>query len=172
MGGQLKTDNIAWQVRLIAFLLMAGGLLGLGLTGVLCVLGPQVWLVSWPTAQVPTVLYMLLYVCSIWAGLALWRGTPRGFRWAKVLLAAQIPNIRIPGFNYEFQSPGITIRWLMGAAGHGINFHVGPSISIYVSPVVQGAIIGVNVFAIFALIYLMKVTSPDYARSKKHFGLI
>jgi hypothetical protein len=174
MVEQLNTGRkakVEWEVRLIAFLLIASGVVGISLCGVAVILSPQAALGSWSMAAF-TVMSAALFGSGIWIGLALWDGTPRGYKWAKIFLAAQIPNIRVPGFNYQFGTPGITVRWLIGEAGRGINFHAGPSISIYISPAVQGAILGANVFAIFALIYLMKVTSPDYARSKEHFGLL
>ncbi len=156
-----KQPEVELGVKVIAFLLIAGGLLGIGISVVGFIAMPQATLGS-PLMAAFALLYLLLFGWSVWIGFDLWQGEPRGYRWAEILLFAQIPNIRISGFVYQFQTAGFTIRWLSGQAGRGINFNFGSHLSIYVSPEIQGTALGVNIVAIFALIYLLRVTSPDY----------
>jgi hypothetical protein len=164
--------SVSLEVKLIALLLIAGGLLGVGLG-----LGAYTEIIRQSALRSPlnvafSGLYIALFICCIWAGVGLWRGRPQGYKWAKVLFGAQIPTITVPGFTYAFQTLGVTIRLLLGQAGPRINLRLGSSISIYVSPAIQDLVVGINVVAVFALIYLVRVTSPSYAGSKDKFGLI
>src|SRR5260370_31417341 len=92
-----KKTTVEWGVKVIAFLLIASGIVGIGLSAVAFVSSPQAVLGSWSMAAF-TVMFTLLFGSSIWIGLALWDRKLRGYKWAKILLAAQIPNIMIPCF--------------------------------------------------------------------------
>ena len=45
-----------------------------------------------------------LFGWTIWKGVDLWRGLTEGYRWGKILFAAQIVKIDTPRFSYEFFS--------------------------------------------------------------------
>src|SRR5258708_40281493 len=91
-----KHPNVELGVKVIGLLLIAGGLLGIGISVVGYITMPQATLGS-PLIAVFSLLYLLLFGWTVWIGFDLWHGEPRGYRWAEILLFAQIPDIRIPG---------------------------------------------------------------------------
>jgi hypothetical protein len=99
------SDRAASQsviVKLISLLLALGGAAGIviGLSTELTQL-VQSW--PWPSAMTALMgLFVVVFGLSTWVGIDLWRGKPRAYRWAKILLIAQIPQVSVPGFAYHF----------------------------------------------------------------------
>src|SRR5215831_20894665 len=96
-------------VRVIAFVLIAGGLFGLIVTLAAYV---NVFLNSGLHVTSLGVFFglsLLAFGWSVWTGIDLWRGRPQAYTWAKVLFAAQVPAIMFPGFAYRFEVFGFTI---------------------------------------------------------------
>ena len=161
------------EIRVISLLLVIGAALGI-------VLGLPMWfrllrgdLQATPVVLLFDFLFVALFAFSFWVGLKLWSGAPVAINWAKILLLAQIPSIRLPGFVYEFQTLGVATRILFNDGPH-FNLHLGSAITIYVSSTIHDVIVGVNVVAIIALVCLLRASSSNTARSRNsnNLGLI
>lgn len=117
------------SVRLAAVLLALCGSLGLLVTARLgLALVPAAafwWLVTALT---------LAYGSALYAGIGLWRGTPRGWTWAQWVLAAQIPIVLLPGVEYS---------WFTG-------LQLGPTLE-YGTDAFLGLALGAGANAVFSL---------------------
>ena len=85
------------SVRLAAVLLALCGSLGLMVTAKLGLErfpSPAIW---WLVTFI-----VLAYGSALYAGIGLWRGTPRGWTWAQWVLASQIPIVLLPGVEYSW----------------------------------------------------------------------
>jgi hypothetical protein len=151
-GNQMKNNTVA---KLIALLLIIGGIAGATFSVV-------TWLRTSTTALV-TASIVLVFGCSAWAGFKLWTGTPSGYTWAKILLAMQIPSISIPGFVYQFYTAAVlSLSYSRHTDSRlGLNFELGSALAFQISPEIQDLVIGVNLIAIAALIYLIKASRDD-----------
>jgi hypothetical protein len=85
----------------------------------------------------------------------LWRGEPKGWKASTILFALQVPILTIPGLGYEFYT-GIALKIVAGDVAHMFGFNLGASIDLNVGSDVTGFILGVNVVAIAAVIYLLR----------------
>src|SRR5262245_38644726 len=110
------------------------------------------------------VLFLGVFAWSALTGFRLWRGDARGKKWAKILYAAQIPILTVPGFNYEYYT-GLSLAILGGQAEKNFSFGLGASLSLYLDTRITGLYYGVNLFAVAALVYLLYRlrTSPSPA---------
>src|SRR5882757_10360667 len=106
--------------RIIAFFLIAGGLLGI----------VNLVLMGFHFADL---LSAALFAWSIVTGAILWRGTPRGFKWAKILFALQVPVFGVGRLVYEF-STFFSFRLMIGDTNHYIGGNIGSSSNIHVLP--------------------------------------
>jgi hypothetical protein len=88
----------AGGVRFFALLLIGGGLagVGLGLWGDVQTIQSTGFHASLSLILMGA--FILLFGWSTWVGMALWRGTSQGYKWAKVLFAAQIPLFTVSRF--------------------------------------------------------------------------
>ena len=107
---------------------------------------------------------VIIFVWSALTGLSLWLGKPGGYRWAKILFAAQIPIISVSGLQYWFYT-GLNV-WLTVSGGvsnsvsfHnvGIGFNLGSSLSMWLGLHSAVYTVGINPVAIAILIFLSKV---------------
>lgn len=134
--------------RFLAFLLIAGGLAGIAIF---------IWLATQSKMHVALIIFfaifVLLFAWSALKGYDLWLGKPSGYKWAKILFAAQIPSITVPGFNYEYYT-GLNMAVLFGRPDSNHSINIGSSAALYLSPEVVGTVFGVNLVAIIALAYL------------------
>lgn len=141
--------------KLISLLLIVGGIAG--------AVG-SAWTVfsqeakPWMTVALQA-LFILIFLFSTWTGLDLWRAKPRAYKWAKILFFLQIPNISTSGFVYQFYTAlmfglGFTRE---AEAKLGLEFQLGSAIVFFI-PGKEGLILGVNLIAIAALVYLAKVS--------------
>jgi hypothetical protein len=165
-----QTDSPGIGVKLIALLLMFGGIYG-ALFGLY-----NEWQ-TLTTAGVPlaalTGLFVLLFGWSTWIGFEMWHGEAWAFKWAKVIIAAQIPNFTVPGFSFDGFYTGLRILFAISQQPPNLRFGFNLSSSLHVtlSAQVDYWLFGVNLLAVAALIHLMHVTSHT-APAKDKFGLI
>lgn len=117
---------------------------------------------------------VVIFGGSAFAGFDLWRGKPAGYRWAKILFAAQIPIIIVSGFQYWFYT-GLN-AWLMiqggtvnGVSIHtvGVGFYLGSSLSIWFGGPGTGYALGVNPIAIGILIFLSTLEPPNLEQASE-----
>ena len=71
---------------------------------------------------------------------------------------------------YEFQTLGVSIRMLF-VFGWRFNFHAGSSAGIGFMPFNQNLIIGVNVVAIAAVVYLNRIISEGTREAAPNHGI-
>lgn len=83
----------------------------------------------------------------------------------------QIPVFTIPGISYEFHTGFTLLIMILRGLRLNFNFNLGSSFSFYISSEVHGVAIGVNLFALFVLIYLIRISRPPVPVPDK-FGLI
>lgn len=144
--------------KLVSLLLMVGG--GMG------VLVPFVeWIVMrahgvTTTGEFVALLGLFVFVfgLSMWIGIELWRKKSRAFRWARILLIAQIPNLGVAGFAYRFYM-GVTLYLLWSQRPDivtGFEFEWGSDLRFFFPLEADGFVIGVNLVAIGALYLLAK----------------
>lgn len=149
--GRGKTKYVA---RIIAFFLLAGGVLGL--------LGS--FSAVYHSAQrhqvlagMSGVLSTALFAWCIPTGAALSRATPNGFKWAKLLFAIQVPVFCIARFSYEF-STLFSFRVMIGNTARHIGGDIGSSSNLNVLPHSFGFLFGINVAAVLILSYLIRAS--------------
>jgi hypothetical protein len=154
----MKTVNAGrgetkYGARIIAFFLLAGGLLGMlgsALTAYHSVQQQQRLL-----AGVSGMLSTVLFAWCIVAGVALWRTTPNGFKWAKLLFAMQVPVFSIARFSYEF-STFFSFRLMIGNTARHIGGDIGSSSNLNLLPQSLGFLFGINIVAVLILLYLIR----------------
>jgi uncharacterized membrane protein (UPF0136 family) len=134
----------------VSFLLVVGGLLGL-LGAVM--MAVQAFHQHQNSRLVSGVLGGALFAWSIMAGIDLWRDRPRGFKWAKILFALQVPIFSLGHFVYEF-STLLSIRVEIGNTTHHVAADIGSSSNIFWLPQPPGFLLGVNVVAVAVLVFL------------------
>jgi hypothetical protein len=153
----LKTENakgerMKYGRSIIGFLLAAGGLLG--------ILGSVQ--MGFHSAQqhdilrvISAIIGIVLFAWSILAGVELWRARPRGFKWAKILFALQIPTFSVAHVVFEF-STLLSFRVMIGSTTHHIGGNIGSSCNIYLLPQSLGFMLGINLVAAVVLWYLVR----------------
>jgi hypothetical protein len=141
-------------VRFVAFLLVAGGLLG-----ILASVQMTVHFVH--EDRLDRVLVALVsipvFAWSAVKGVDLWRGRPKGYWWAKLLFSLQIPAVCVSRVTYEF-STGMSARVLFGHSNRRFGADIGSSLNFLISPDPLGWMLGINVLAAVVVLYLFRVT--------------
>jgi len=161
----MKTDkrskgNVKYGARIIAVFLVAGGLLGIvGL--VMMHFHLAHYHQSLPV--ISSVVSVALFAWGILTGIALWRAMPRGFSWAKILFALQVPVFHVARLTYEF-STGFSFRVMVGNTNRYIGGDIGSSLNFDVSPQSLGFMFGINFVAVIALVYLIRASRPASTR--------
>lgn len=158
----MKGDDrfaVTKPMRIVALLLILGGALGVGLTiwlDVNLLMSAQIRIFSSATALAGV--FILLFGWCVWTGVDLWRGRRQALKFAMILFALQIPMLIVPGFSYYFYT-GLQLRIAMLTGGEiDAGFKVASSgFNLYISSDVEGFAIGVNLVALFVLIYLIRV---------------
>lgn len=148
-------NSVDSGIRILAFLLIAGGIVGALLTGV------QV-LNQLPLLSGFTVVAIIVFIWSTLKGFDLWRGRPTGYKWAKILFGSQVPFVSIPYFEYEFLL-GLGFRIIYGRATYigvdtdlYIGFAYGGTMNFLISPEIQSTALGINVIALIGFVYLIR----------------
>jgi hypothetical protein len=137
--------------RIIAIFLVFGGLLGLlSLVMMRAHLAEQ----HQSLPVLASALSIALFAWGILTGVALWRATPRGLTWAKILLALQVPVFHVGRLTYEF-STGFSFRVMIGSTNRYIGGDIGSSLNFWLSPESLGFMFGINIVAVVALGYLI-----------------
>lgn len=138
-------------VRFLALLLGLGGLLGVGIVLIMAYqLLQQHWIYIVIVAG-----FMAVFVWCTLTSVRLWRGDPRGWKWALILFIAQIPVLTVPGFSYEFYT-GFAIKAVGGNVDDNFPINLGSSIDLYLDTRITDLIYGINLFALAAAIYLFR----------------
>jgi len=146
-------------VKFLAFLLVVGGVLGVGISVYMAyTFVQQHWIYLVLVAT-----FVALFVWTALTGIRLWRNDPRGWKWGKILFAAQIPVLTVPGFSYEYYS-GIAIKVLGGQVDSHFNMALGANANFYLDTRITGLVYGINLFATLALIYLLTKSRPNSVR--------
>jgi hypothetical protein len=147
--------------RGLAFLLMVGGALGIGVSLYMAALLLRTQLIAsfiaWPL--------VLLFVWSILTGFHLWRGQSSGRRWATILFAMQIPILTVPGFSYEYYT-GLSVKVIGGHVDKPVSFSLGSNGNLQVfDPRVTDFAYGLNLFGLAATAYLVTRRRNSIPRS-------
>lgn len=151
-----KTKDIG--SKFLAFLLTAGGFLGIGISVYLgYTFVQQHWIYI-----VLVAVFAALFVWTTLTGIRLWRNDPRGWKWGKILFAAQIPVLTVPGFSYEYYS-GIAIKILGGQTDSHFEIGIGANANFYLDTRITDFMYGINIFALLAFIYLLVKSRPSTA---------
>jgi hypothetical protein len=140
--------------RIIASFLIVGALLGF--------LGTY-FLVAHALRQqqdirvVSSLVSTVLFAACILSGIELWRGRPRGLKFASILFALQIPVFTVARFTYEF-STFFSLRLMIGNTTHSIGGNIGSSSNISVLPQSIGFLAGINLVAVAVLCCLSVIS--------------
>jgi hypothetical protein len=100
----------------------------------------------------------VVFGACTWTGVELWRNRPAAYRWAQILLLAQIPSVSFPSFAYYFYT-GFTLYLSLNtmlSVQLGLQFELGSAIRIALSSETDGFVFGLNLVAIAALYLLGK----------------
>lgn len=150
--------------RLVALMLIVGGIIGAALT---------TWFLNLAQSAVSfggSLIYLFIFGWTALKGRDLWNGKPAGYRWAKILILAQIPRVITPGFSYWFYT-GLScpLDFQIGATLSSVpvttDFNLGAGLNLLVRLNTDLASVGINLAAVAALVFLL-VLSPQYAASK------
>jgi hypothetical protein len=143
-----------YGARIVAFFLLAGGLLGL--LGSLSAIYHSVQRHQFLTG-ISGIVSTALFVWCIPAGIAVWRTRLHGFKWAKLLFAIQVPVFSIGRFSFEF-STFFSFRVMIGNAARHIGANIGSSSNLNLLPQSLGFLFGINVVAVLILSYLIRAS--------------
>jgi len=138
------------SAKALAVLLVLGGVVGIG---VALLAGYQLAQAHWAYGLLMALL-VALFAWSAVTGVRLWRGDPRGWKWAVILFAAQIPVLTIPGFTYEYFT-GLAVKVLGGDVDGALTFGIGAGANVFVGGAAPGLAYGVNLVAVAALAWLL-----------------
>ena len=141
-----------YGARVIALILLAGGLLGL-LGSALSV--HHSFQQHRTVAGVSGIISTALFAWCIPIGVALWRTTPNGFKWAKLLFAIQVPVFSIARLSYEF-STFFSFRFMIGNTTHHLGGNIGSSSNLNWLPQSVDSLFGINIVAVLVLLYLIR----------------
>ena len=140
--------------RFFAIVLVAGGIAGIVIFGII---GIRAIKQSWVPILLIGVL-IALFLWSVFTGFRLWQGTPYGRKWAIILFASQIPILSRPGFEYRWYT-GANFNLILRSVNNSVNIDWGAAIGsgcgFSIGAGVDTIEIGVNLFAVIALILLM-----------------
>jgi hypothetical protein len=146
----MATARVTVGVRLVAFLMMAGGVLGI-LGAYMLTRG------RWPSRDWASLVGPLIsfpvFAWTFLKGLDLWRGRPSGYWWSTRLFALQIPILSIGSLTYEY-SVGFSARFSFGETRQAFGADIGSSFNL-LSSVQHGWMGGINVVALALFAYLL-----------------
>jgi hypothetical protein len=160
--------------RFFAVMLIAGGIIGVATTAAL---GLQPVGQSF-TRAVPMLALMALFGWATYTGVSLWQGTAYGAKWAPIIFASQIPILIVPGATYQWFTGanfGPLLRLAGGSTRIAFSLNLGASGRFFVGTSALEIAIGINLFALVALLLLVrsnKVTNnapsaPDAAEPRR-----
>jgi uncharacterized membrane protein YiaA len=148
-------------VRVLAVLLIAGGIVGIGLSLWITYVGLQN-----PGYLILALVFGALFVFTTWQGIGLWKDRPEGYRWARILFAAQVPAFSLGGLTYGFYTLlGFNLQ--IGSAVPAIDFNLGSAANAMYTPDAGPAFVGVNLVALAAFLYLLFFTRSGASQTAK-----
>jgi hypothetical protein len=150
----LKSASTA--VRVLAVMLIIGGLLG---TGLAVWVGYLFAIKDWSIGGLDLLAFSLLPLSAV-AGFWLWRDGRPARICARVLFALQIPVLEFHGLSYEYYT-GIAAPLRHGPGGTNFTMSIGGSATMGFDPNPVGYVIGANLVAVAALIILMYAPRLD-----------
>jgi hypothetical protein len=171
----MSGDNrvpVTGGMKFVSLLLIIGGIVGIGVAvwiDVELMTNGQIKLFSPSTAIGGA--FIVLFGWAVWTGRDLWRGRRQAITFATILFALQIPAFQIPGFSYEFHTAFTFVVSILSGPRFNLNFNLGSSFTFFISPQIQDVNIGVNLAALFVLIYLMRIRRSPVPVTD-NFGLI
>ncbi|MDF2434935.1 MAG: hypothetical protein JWP44_4566, partial [Mucilaginibacter sp.] len=130
--------------RVLAVLLMLGGIFGIGVSLYMAaLLFRRQWVYSLIAGPL-----VLLFAWSMLTGFRLWRGRISGRTWATILFAMQIPILTFPGFSYEYYT-GFSVKIIGGHVDKPVSISVGSNGNLQVlDPRVTDSAYGLNLFGL------------------------
>ena len=148
--------------RLLALMLGLGGLVGIGvcLWTYIQILVQSGMKFS-PAAALFGV-FIVIFGWSAWVGAELWQDKPKAYAWAKILFLLQIPTINVPHFAYQFYTAlMLGLEFNRDNDKIGLDFQIASAIDFRIAHDIDNLILGVNLIAVAALIYLMTVSRTN-----------
>jgi len=145
--------------KLLALMLCLGGLVGIGI----CLwtyiqIFAQAGMKFSSTAALFGV-FIVIFGWSAWVGVELWQDKPQAYKWAKILFLLQIPTISVPHFAYQFYTAlMLGLEFNRDNDKIGLDFQIASSIDFRIARDIDNIILGVNLIAVAALVYLVTVT--------------
>lgn len=151
--------------RFFAAMLMLGGVVGFIST---CIIGIPI-IQQHSFLGLPMVGLAALFVWSVFIGYRLWQGTPFGRKWATILFASQIPVLALPSIAFHWFT-GLQLRLVMidRAGDVTANVTLGAGGAFYVGTGVTEFMIGINVFAVIALLLLRRANKALTHQAHNH----
>ena len=152
----MDQPKVGGGVKVVATMLVVGGLAGIGIVIYMAyTFLQQHWIYIVLVAG-----FGWLFVWSAITGVRLWRNDPRGWKWAMILFAAQIPVLKVPGFSYEFYTAA-SISLMGGHVEQTLPIALGSNIELYLDTRITDLVYGANLLAVAVLVYLFrKRTNP------------
>ncbi|HKW74978.1 MAG TPA: hypothetical protein VJN64_05585 [Terriglobales bacterium] len=108
-------------------------------------------------------LVILLNAGTAWVGFCIWKGDSRSYRWARLIFLLQVPVLSFSKLTYEFYTGaflGLTFSQ-EAASKLNLNLELGSLTSLQISPGIHGLIVGVNLVALAALLYLRALGAQE-----------
>jgi hypothetical protein len=138
-------DRPEAAIRIFASLLIVGGLIGIGSSAVLAYRVAPLR----PLIAVDAAAFIAFFAWASAVGLRLWRGDPRGTKWAILLYALQIPSLEVHGFKYDYFT-GVALVVLHNPGGSPVALDFGADMALLFDDNSGAFVVGLNVIAIAA----------------------
>jgi hypothetical protein len=158
----MHTQKRKTVTRLLAVMLGLGGLVGMGI----CLwtyiqLFVQSGMKFSSTAALFGV-FIIIFGWSAWVGAELWQDKPKAYVWAKIIFLLQIPTISVPHFAYQFYTAlMLGLEFNRDNDKFGLDFQIASAIDFRIARDIDNLVLGVNLVAVAALIYLVTVSRAN-----------
>lgn len=118
-------------------------------------------------------IFLVMFGVSAWAGFELWQRSRYAFTLARISLALQVPIFTVPGFYFTGFIVGARVYAVAGSCppGFQLGFDLRSGIYFRLSPEIDCTLIGLNLLAVAALLYLTN-SSRFEEKQQSNFGLI
>lgn len=139
--------------RVLALLLVVGGVVGMG-AGLMFAWYKLPENALYLLLAVP---FVLLFGSAILTGIRLWQDTAWGRKWAIILFASQVPVLSFPGLVFLWYT-GLQVAPVVQVTAtfeFGMLLELGASGQFFVGGAENPVVLGVNVFALAALVFLV-----------------
>ena len=161
----INMDRLDW-FKFIAAYEIIGGILGIGIASY--IMGAML---SVPAVIVIGVFFVLLFLLSTYAGTLLWKKDVRGIDLSIIAQIPQILQITIPGFfSYKFIS-GLSFPLIFefdqarGSSSFDFSLGLTSSFNFQLSPEEDVSLLGINLVAIAAIMYLIGLRKSGFPAS-------